>query len=373
MEKMMQEIPSLSIVTRTETIGLIFGKSRNENFISDWLAYLFRINQNVIKALCLSVSSNELAVTNLANLNDYEFEIEREYTFSDGRRIDFLLSNEDNIIAIEHKVDSGEQANQLRDYSESLKGINFQDKAIYKILLKPSSNTIETTHDFMEVTYEEFINELKKISTDFIGDLRGSFLLLDFIKHIEENFIVENQKKFEFNDWTKFINKYQNEINKINKSMESEIKNINTYLKQRILLIVDNNSDWILGENKSTKYIQLFKTNWNIDNEMPYIHFEILFDTEKNLPTSCCIRLDIEGGNEEKRSAISQLISDKLSICDKSGKNEKIFMLKKGFNINYSDSETFYQSIDKLMSIFKEYIEELTPILDKAIEQARGK
>ncbi|SJZ97908.1 PD-(D/E)XK nuclease superfamily protein [Pilibacter termitis] len=340
-EETLSMIPQSVVKTKTETIARVFGKPKAENFISDWFAFLLRNNSKVVEALLCSAGYE---------FDGQEFEVNREYIFSDGRRIDFLLKSETTIIGIENKIDSGKQDNQLEDYSNELEEME-KGKNIVKIFLKPSYNVSKATSEFIEVNYEDLIEEMKKIPLDFISDLRGSFFLLDFIKHIEENIIIMEQ--FEFSEWTSFLAKHQKDIATINHQSYENAKNIRSLVKEKMFSIVDEQEEWNVAEHPT--YIQFFKEEWSKEG-LPFIHFELL-NTGNVLPTSYLIRLDIEGKRNKKE------------IVNLLGLNSNLHVLHEGIPIDYTNSETFYQSIDETMEVLKGCIEEWVPKIESAIAE----
>lgn len=170
------DMPSIESKQKTNTIAKIFNRSKDENYLSDWLAYLLENNTEVLSKL--------LGLAGFDYHNE-EVVVNREYIFSSNRRIDFLIESEQFIIGIENKISAREQKNQLKDYSKEIKKIA-DNRDIIKILLKPESNSLAATNGFVAINYKEFVEELKNIHLDFIENLRLSFLLLDYIKHIGE-------------------------------------------------------------------------------------------------------------------------------------------------------------------------------------------
>lgn len=338
-------IPDSRVKIKTETIARIFKKDRAENFISDWLAFLMENNPSVLKSIfkCADVSMENL-----------DFEIEREYVFQDNRRIDFLLIGQNTIVGIENKVDSGKLENQLKDYSKSLDKLAGK-RNIVKIFLKPKSNLSEASDGFIPITYEELILEFKKIHIDFIEDLRVAFLLNDFITHVEENIALKNVEGFEFNEWTFFLSKHNKNLLTIAEETKKESINVNNFIKEKLLSIVDYSDEWTIGNDKpEPTYIQLYKKNW----KNPFVHFELLRKESNSLPTKYDIRLDIELGDKNTKNKVVELL----------GFFQPINILKKDIEIDYTSSESFNSSINDIMDILKKYIEEYEFKIDKAIE-----
>lgn len=182
LEKIIKDVPIVKSIPKTDTIARIFGKTRDENFVSDWLAYLIR-NDRQILGLIFEYFAFDMPIV--------DYEVIREYGFESGRRIDLLVESDEFIIGIENKIDSGQQLNQLKDYNKSLSKLA-GDRGVLMIFLKPSNNKSIPTHGFLELTYDELSTILKKVNVSFVYNLRFAFLLQDFITHLEENLMSKN-------------------------------------------------------------------------------------------------------------------------------------------------------------------------------------
>ena len=98
--------PISELTSKTNTIAHIFKKDYRENFICDWLAFLFDPLQyggyEPLNAF-LSLFPSDVPI---CFFQGETILIEREYAFKDGRRIDFLITGDEYIIGIENKIDS---------------------------------------------------------------------------------------------------------------------------------------------------------------------------------------------------------------------------------------------------------------------------
>lgn len=335
------DMPSTEIATKTNTIARIFGKNKDENFISDLLAFLMENNVEVLHKL-LELSNSEDRIST--------YIISREYVFTNGRRIDFLIESDELLIGIENKIDSKEQTNQLKDYSIDLENISNGRNCI-KILLKPKYNNIQAHSGFIYINYEDYVNSLKEIHLDFIQDLRGSFLLLDFIKHMEENIIMSNETDFVFNDWTEYIHKYSDQIQQIQKAAKTEERNILEYIKEKIGDELNDNENWSFGQKRyEPGFIQVFKDNWN---KKTNVHYELLRMDKDIIPTKYVVRIDIEGGNVVTKNRIRE----ELGL--KNYQNE--FMT---FDLDYSNEKDFGKSIETMIAGLKKLMEDYNDKID---------
>jgi|LSQX01.3.fsa_nt_gb hypothetical protein len=345
LNNLVDQIPSKELKMKTPTIGYIFNKEKNENFISDWLAFLMRNNYKIILSL--------LEDTNFDDYENEEYEVEREYVFKNGSRIDFLISNQTTVIGIENKIDSTTHANQLRSYKTQLNKIS-EGREVIQILLKPQQNNAKATNGFVEVTYETLIERMKLISLDFITDLRGSFLTLDFIKHIEENVMKQSKIEFEYNEWVEYLGKHSEKIKLINVAASNETNIIVDYVKNHMRALIDFDEDWSVGNGTSSdkRFIQLYKNHWkqNVD-----IHFELFRKDYNIIPKQYVIRIDIEQGTKEEKDAARNFLGLKRFVQE----------MTEIFIIDYSSEEKFTDSIQKIMIEFKNIINTYASKIDE--------
>ncbi|MFW6016382.1 MAG: PD-(D/E)XK nuclease family protein [bacterium] len=94
-----------------ETILSFLNKKYHENTINDYLAYVLNPNKNGIgiKPLYNLISHFDDDLV-LDNLDETTIEVNREYSFYNGSRIDILIKiNNDLVIGMENKVNSKER------------------------------------------------------------------------------------------------------------------------------------------------------------------------------------------------------------------------------------------------------------------------
>ncbi|NLC05809.1 MAG: PD-(D/E)XK nuclease family protein [Erysipelothrix sp.] len=342
MDKMFDDIPTINPIPKTDTIALIFNKVRDENFISDWLAYLIEKDIQILELIFEHFQFEE-------SVSD--FNVIREYTFYDGRRIDFLIESDQFLIGIENKVDSGKQQNQLEDYKKNIVEIA-EDRNILLVFLKPFSNNSHATHGFLDLTYDELASILKKVKVNFINNLRYSFLLQDFIIHLEENLMSKNND-YSYNEWTAFISKHQDKVDAIIKAGKIERVNMMAHLQNEIHLLVNYSDEWEFSKFiASLNYLQFYKKVWKQDID---IHFELYIKSGLYLPESVVIRIDVEGKSPKvRREEAARFL----------GLSSTINEISNVIEFDYSTQETLSESIINMQREFKAIIESYTDLID---------
>lgn len=189
--EMARSYPSLSgTVERPLTIPVIFGRSYDENFISDYLAYILDPDRNGIGDEPL-VRLLELVVPE-AEMPDIEVvEITREYSLGSGR-IDLLIDIcESAVVGIEAKLWSPESPGQTAGYARAMRR-EFPDRPHHLIFLTPSG-TKPRSSAFRAVSHSQLLQTLREIRYDWRTDVRKSVLWEDFLTHLEVYVVMDNQ------------------------------------------------------------------------------------------------------------------------------------------------------------------------------------
>lgn len=349
-EEFLLEIPNIDIKSPAVTFGTIFKHEHKENFISDWLAYLLNAD---------NTGTNEpLEVLIKIALKEEYFEfdfsevtIQREYVFSDDkRRIDFLITTPSHIIGIENKIWSGLQEKQLCDYSKQINKIKEKmgnEVQTLLILLCPDGNSVknEISNDFKLVTYDDLIEEFKKIRLNCLGNLRASVLMEDFITHVEAFFMNDINTDLNF-DFIKFQNDNQAKIEKLNKNIKESKEQFKVYFKKEIEKSGFNNDTWqIITKDASDYFVQIYKDNWNNGNT----HFEFLKEKKDFPPSEITVDFHVEG---------SSPYNAELKNLKKSSFEKKVIKM------NYDKKENFENSVKEVVLTLKEFDKELTSKID---------
>ena len=368
-KEMFEIMPEASIKQLTNTLAHIFRHDYKENFISDWLAFLLNpIYMETVEPLERLLHRAGFYDFN-ANLSD-EIEIEREYTFADGRRIDFLIHINDQIIAIENKIWSGLQDNQLKDYSKQIRDLCKKEgiNTYYCVFLCPQKNQIFTDKenisffDFKTITYEDLINDFKEIRLNCINNLRAAVLMQDFITHTEEYIVSNNSLDINIFETLNFINEYSDKIEKLNAQVKSSREIFDKNIKAKMIeLAPKDENKWDVNQNNGY-YYQLYQDYWNKEHQ---VHFELLpvkIDG-KNIfpPQELQLVLHTREKHKTKDTMLYKLQDEfQKYLRDKQGSDK--------FYISYTSETEYNSSINRIMAVLKECIEVFASEIEKAIK-----
>lgn len=364
-EELNKQFHDCNVNPPTNTIAHIFRKESQENFISDWIAYL-------IDPVSFGNAEPLSALLEVAGFDDCIdkneiIEISREKTFDDQRRIDFYIETEELIIGIENKIWSGLGYHQLKDYSKSLEKLS-NGKEIRKILLLPQNNTSInlsknnsdiSVSGFVSVTYEDFVNALRKLQINFIENLRSSFLLQDFITYVEEYFMNSNVDKKKNFDMASFLFEHK----KLIKELESCRNNLQTQFVESVEKKLAETFDeeiWEINFPRTGSYFQLFKkqSGWGAP-----VHFE-LYPTDGFPCKSILVVLHTREGKNARNNKTERLYNLQVEVEDFVQKKYG----QKEFELDYENGlESYNKSLDKVFSVLKDIVEEFTDTIDNEI------
>lgn len=313
---------------------MIFKKTTDENFLSDWLAYILnpKINSlgikplNIILKPLFNIELSDNCETDMGDVGEYS--ACREVYLNSQNRIDFLFSITDNnsgekyLIGIENKIQSPESKyNQLGIYSnliEELAKGNTDNPELKKysgyenillIFLTIDGYSSNNPGRFKAFAHKTFIENLKKIPTNPLDNLRASFLINEYIKNMED-YIVNNQYDESFEKLVnEDINLIANNISKI-KRIVAEKENIENNIRYFIYKSVNEKCFDSCQSTYTAKYLESkdltnkkynywYKKDWNNNGN---IHYEILFDNytfDNDGNVKVEIALHIEDKNEK--------------------------------------------------------------------------
>lgn len=286
---------------RILTIPVIFGKTYDENFISDYLAYILNpvINGFGIGPIKSLLKHFRIGIPVKEYYKQNEVEVIREFTFENRRRIDILIKLEpDILIAIENKIFSGEREKQTLNYEESIKK-KFSKYNCVLIYLSRSENIFPSSPNFYCISYNKLIQILKETLSVSVYDYRSLFLYVEFILHIEE-YIMQN-KNFELSQKTLLFLEHYDMLQTIYDSFINDsirvFNNICEIIKQSYLEIYP---DFEFKFDKNKNYQQVYKKSWNSYNDI-LIHFEFWFDSKSILiKDKIQFMIDVEGKRKEE-------------------------------------------------------------------------
>lgn len=248
-----------------------------EVLVSSWIEFLLNPKKNGIGNAPLQNLIN-LTGHNY-NLNEFEFEIsDTEIATDNQRRMDIVIKYNGLWIVIENKIDSLENSEQTNEYYKFIEKSKKNNESLY-IYLKPNYNkSLPINKNFTVITYDQLIQELKKININDYEEPDKYRFLKEFI--ISGGRFMKNEE-IEFTDNIKF---YVKELDKF-RAIEEEYNNKNRLLYEKITKECNEYLNQIFGEYKTYKsynWIQFYKDNWNNEKHNG-VHYEIIFSSYKML------------------------------------------------------------------------------------------
>lgn len=268
---------------RRITIPAIFNRSGDENFISDYLAYILNpeINGIGIEPLQTLLS---LAYDNVIDIELGEIYIIREYTFRNNSsygRIDFVIElgeeGENGVIAIENKIYASEGYNQTTSYVKGLQS-DYDGRDLYFIFLTPTG-TPATAPEFKAVSYENLVRDLREIQYPVLVDIHKTILWEDFLYHLEE-YIVMSNLNLKLSDKTRLYLDHHQMIDDLSEAYKRDSQTIFDYVTTLIKQYLGE--DWSFNFQGRTYFQEVRRESWGF--EKFYIFYQFFF-SRNNLLT----------------------------------------------------------------------------------------
>lgn len=348
----MQRIHQLLPPTRprTLTIPAIFGRSYDELFIAQYLAYVLDSKLNGVGIEPLRLLLTELGGT------DVEFEVvelHREYTFQNGRRIDLLLLIDKVIVlGIEVKIFAQESDQQTSDYARSIRN-QFPNHQHYFVFLSPDGRKARS-QDFYPLSFLRLWELLKEIRYEWISDLRRAVIWEDFLTHLEE-YIMKQEARLELSEKTKLYLEHYEMIVDLKKSYEADLEQIFGYIISPIKAYYDPEI-WQVDFSSSNNWQAISKYPWK-QNDL-YIHFEYWFGKNILMQNDFYFMLEAEGS----------LAESFLQMFDAYEETLKIDYAKKGISYRPGNRKQAI-AFKKFPLTNNKNIEEISPQLIAAVDE----
>ncbi len=342
---------------------------------------------------------DSISFTSTTELNKWRVFTEYDVGFG---RIDILLTNFDQFIIIENKINAGDQESQIYRYVKNLKlkdyTINVNKKYVFYLTLfgrSPSKNSLgnseinedegileENTNklaNFRLLSYKIILEWMQKnkMEVENISNLResikqyitaiknilnqkeGTMSLSDYLLESENKelviYILEKEEKI-----IDEINELEGvDKNKCIKILEEEniskvIKNIITKLKKEIIeFIVEKLTEFstnkkynLIGESYFSNFViykplSLYKNNW-CKNGKPLISFSIEFNHSGNLIYGIRLHHEWFQENEDIKGIIRSLSN--LSIDYDGFKKSDYWLIYRNFNAKFQ-KDLFVESM----------------------------
>jgi hypothetical protein len=351
------------------TIPEIFKRESDENFISDYLAFILDPKKNGIGAeplkRIISYCNPEYDVDRL------EFKrcsVERGKYLDEENRIDLLITiGKYLIVAIENKIYSKERENQTIDYYNAIDRAykDIDDKLF--ILLAAEESTKPSSEYFKLLTYSKLYEIFSTIRPDFTNNIKHSILFDDFLLHIRRMFMSENDS----------LISEKTKIYLQNIEMFKDL--LNSYYSESELLF--NIFERATSRNFpdrflikwNDRYQQMYKKEWDRGNI--FVHYEFWINREDVIEDNKFkVMIDVEGKNKKSfydkfkdKYQENEKYYKERSIEYRPDKKRKIAVAYKEYNdivskIDFMDIEgsinKFIKEVYEEFIVFEEWIDE---------------
>lgn len=321
------------------TIPGIFNKTYDENFLSDFLAYILNPFENGIgmapinKLIAFSKAGEITPIKE--SLSPKDISLEREYTFMDQKRIDILINVKDEvIISIENKILSCEGLDQTKNYSNALK-IEFPEHRHICFFLSPSVNSKPSSDGFLPLSYKELYEILEPFANHPFRSDRKRILFKEFILHVKE--YIMTASSLNLSEKSKLYLKHKDVIDDLVTSFRNNTKDHFEYISEIIKNVFsEEKSEWIFDFNPDRTYQKVFKSNWP-NNSRLNIHFEFeLPERSVFLDKHIRFMLDTEG---KRKTEFRKEFQKIFGSMEKQFEKNNIQYLKNGRSIAWKNYE----------------------------------
>lgn len=351
------------------TVPVIFNSTYNENFISDYLAYILDPIRNGIGiepiACLLSILDSDIT------LDFDDVKIERERSLKEGLeegRIDLLIQIDEKVVlGIENKIFASEGKSQTHYYERAIHK-EFPNHRHYFIYLSRDKHKA-SSKEFRPISYRDLVKLFRKISFDWKEDIRKSVLWDDFLTHLE----VYIMKNIEFSDKAKLYAEHYDLIKDIEQNFMQEWGQLIDYLTS----VFEENyprPEWKVVFNKPTvkTYHQIYKMSWK--KRECWVHYEYFFSPDRLYKKQFQFMVDVEGNQPER---FFSLFDSRYSDLVSKYQAHSIKYRPYDRNIAVAWKEYQLESIqfDKIGKSFLNALEEfsfLEPLIDELFNELEG-
>ncbi len=337
-----------------KTFLAILDKAYNEVIISKYLAYFLderKTSRTIIENILKQTSSKNESVDFVELLESANFEsIETEIPISRKGRLDILIKYSNFWIVIENKIYAFESKdNQTVNYEKQIKNANTNKLPVKFIYLKPEFNKSKPSNPkFIEFLYKDLVGLFQQLNKDDLKDQENYIYLQDFIKHIKE-FLMKDNNLFTDKKTLEFYLENKSKIDYMIKVYQEETHKIRKFIVENIVSEFPGFKVY-----DTAAFIQIFKDHWE-NYEHNGIHFEILPNRSFDELLGGKIELKFTLHNEKKTK-------DKYSnIVHKS------YMQAKEFT--FGSNEEVQKSVKEILKQLHLMIDECEVDIDTKISQ----
>jgi hypothetical protein len=353
---------------RPLTIPEIFSRSFDENFISDYLAYILDPVKNGIGIAPLEVLLG-LCNIDTAGIELDDVIIHREYYLENGR-IDLLLEWHDNfVLGIENKILSPEGKNQTPYYASVI--VEYFKNIPHSLVFLTRDGHKAQSEEFLPISYKMLFERFKEILIRDTWERRKLSLWEDFLEHLEVYIMNVNPDKFEFSEKAQLYIENCDMIDDLCTSFDRDWEKAISFLETHFLSHVRDDY-WKTNFRPHNGFQQAFKSQWYSENIN--IHFEWWFDYSKfRQQKKISFMVDVEGKQADKAVALFDSLYKEI---EKTYKQHGIAYPSKRKNAiafkEYSNEKEISQVADVFIKSFDEF-RFLEPIIDDVISKMKSK
>jgi hypothetical protein len=356
------------------TIPALFRRSYDENFISDYLAYILDPDRNGVGIQPLQALLS-LAYEDALEIDLMPLTINREYTFGDPDfgRMDLLIrlgeDCERGVIGIENKIFSSESENQTIAYERGFKK-DFKGSDHYLIFLTPDGH-LPVSKEFKPVSYADLVRSLREIRYPVLDDIHKSVIWEDFLAHLEE-YIVMNNGKLELSEKTRLYLEHHEILKGLADAYHQDAQRIYDY----VIASIKNSfgEGWDYRFQGGNSFQEIDREAWKLGNF--YLFYQFLFSRENLLiEDHFSYMLGAYPKNRESRQFIDWLRTNYPQIQEicaaremqayppKAPEKASYLIAFKEFQVAKDDMAAIDRPFIKIMGEFSVF----TPIMDEVV------
>ena len=235
LDEFRQEVPRRP--ERLPTFMEVAGYPHYENVCSNILAFFFDPSKpHGLGTLFLDALARVGGIKDQEGKISGNVHIHREKRTDAGNFIDILIQSDNHAILIENKIFAGTDYNPLDDYAKHLSSLQQSYKCKFLLTLKPVGEDPESEigHGFRNITYEQFVHEIRGLLEDDIAgaDTRYLTFMLDFLNTLDylQGGMVMNP------EFVKFLASRSGDVN----DFLTEIRNFKDELRTKVTELGNN-------------------------------------------------------------------------------------------------------------------------------------
>lgn len=331
--------------------------SNDENFISDYLAFVLNPNINGIGIAPLQ-NLIKLTGIEIEFSNPKDIHIRREFFLKDNDHIDLLIEiGKNEVIGIENKIFAQESTNgeyQTERYAKAFNSLlKFSNTRVTKIILTPKGDKPHSPL-FIPISYKQLLGAFRKIQyANANGDIRRIGIWLDFLTHLEDYIVNE---KLEISEKSKLYRQYSPMMQDLQASYEKDKERLFNLIRDRFVEEIGEAYEYYYADHTGMDMpntLDFWKPGWqNPGGIALLICYSIEMPADYILADSLDFSFDLSiVGNDWEVSDLSTEFVLFLQNSDH-WKNISVDCKKKGINCNDTGvlAHKRYQ-VDDLVSV----------------------